>query len=328
MIWLAVAIGLTVIGWMFWKDFDSKAFSSLQFSPRMIAGLLLAIGCVICQNFGMTWRYRLLTHRFLTWTQAFRANIICEFTSAVTPSLIGGGGLIFLSLYKEGLSAGKSTAVMLASLFMDELFICLSCLSVALFFGQEELFGNIAVLTSGVKWLFFVVLSGVACWTALLYTALFHKPQWVSALLLGIFSLPLLRRWKEGVHRMTDDLETGSREMRKDGWRFLVKPFLATGISWCCRYAVVNALLFAFGSGNGDQLLAYARQWVLWLVAMVTPTPGGSGMNEYMFKTYYKDFFPTVGITIVVALIWRLITYYSYLFAGAIIIPQWMKKKG
>lgn len=327
MIWLAVIIGFTVIGWMFWRDFDAAAFSTLKFSPRVIAGLLLAVCCMALQNFGMTWRYRLLTHRFLTWPQAFRANIICEFTSAVTPSLIGGGGLIFLSLYKEGLSAGKSTAVMIASLFMDELFLCLSSLAVIALFPNNELFGGVEALASSIKWLFLIVLGGIICWTALLYTALFHKPQWVSSMLLGLFSLPFLRRWKEAVHKMTDDLETGSNEMKKDGWRFLVKPFVATGISWCCRYAVVSALLFAFGSPGGDQLLAYVRQWILWIIAMITPTPGGSGMNEYMFKTYYKDFFPSVGITIVVALVWRIITYYSYLIAGACIIPQWLKAK-
>lgn len=326
MIWLAVGIGLAVIGWMFWQDFDASAFSTVRFSPRMVAGILLAVCCMACQNFGMTWRYRLLTHRFLTWPKAFRANVICEFTSAVTPSLIGGGGLIFLSLYKEGLNAGKSTAVMIASLFMDELFLCLSSLAVVLLLPSDALFGDMAVLTAGVKWMFFIVLGGIACWTALLYTALFHKPQWVSALLLGLFSLPFLRRWREGVRKMAADLETGSREMSRDGLRFLIRPFIATGISWCCRYAVVNALLFAFGSPGGDQLLAYARQWVLWIIAMITPTPGGSGMNEYMFKTYYQDFFPSVGLTVVVALIWRIITYYSYLVAGACIIPRWLKK--
>lgn len=328
MIVLAVIIGFTVIGWMFWKDFDATAFVSLRFSPRMLLGIMLAVCCMACQNFGMTWRYRLLTHGFLTWPQAFRANIICEFTSAVTPSLVGGGGLIFLSLYKEGLNAGKSTAVMIASLFMDELFLCVSCITVVALLPDNELFGESAALTSGVKWLFFIVLFGIACWTALLYTALFHKPHWVSAGLLALFSLPFLRRWKNGVRKMTADLETGSQEMRKDGLRFLVKPFIATGISWCCRYAVVNALLFAFGSPDkGSQLLAYARQWILWIIAMITPTPGGSGMNEYMFKTYYKDFFPSVGITIVVALIWRIITYYSYLVAGACVIPRWLKKR-
>lgn len=324
---MAVLIGFTVIGAMLWKDFDATAFSELTFSSRMMAGVLLAVCCVVCQNLGITWRFLLLTRHFLTRKMAFRVNIICEFTSAVTPSLIGGGGLIFLSLYKEGLSAGKSTAVMLASLFMDELFLCISCLAVVFLFPDKELFGDMAALTFGIRYLFFIVLGGIACWTILLYIALFHKPQWVGKMLLGLFTLPFLRRWKGHVRKMTDDLETGSQEMRKDGIRFLVKPFVATGFSWCCRYAVVNALLFAFGSPGGNQLLAYVRQWILWIIAMITPTPGGSGMNEFMFKTYYKDFFPNVGITIIVALIWRIITYYSYLIAGAYIIPQWLKKK-
>ena len=324
----AVIIGLSVIAWLFYKDFDPTAFRCLTPSPRMAAGIAMAVAAFCLQNFGLTWRYRLLTQGALTWRQALRVDLLCEFTSAVTPSAVGGSSLIFVYLYKEGMNAGKSTAVMIASLFLDEFFLTLSCVAVVLLLPVDTLFAEAGLVGGSVKWLFFLVLAAIAAWTAVLYVALFHKPQWVKGMLLGIFSLPLLRRWKENIRKVTDELVTGSREIRSEGWRYLVRPFAATALSWCSRYAIVNALLFAFGSGQGDQLLAYARQWVLWMIAIISPTPGGSGLNEYMFKTYYTDFFPTVGVTVVVALVWRLITYYSYLIAGTILIPGWLKGTG
>jgi uncharacterized membrane protein YbhN (UPF0104 family) len=33
-----------------------------------------------------------------------------------------------------------------------------------------------------------------------------------------------------------------------------------------------------------------------------------------------------VGITMMIALIWRLITYYPYLFIGIPILPRWIKR--
>lgn len=323
---LAVFLGLSVIAYLLYKDFDSLSFSGLHFSRQMVIGILLAIGCFICQNASMTWRYRLLTEQYLSWRQAFRVNILCEFTSAITPSSVGGSGLIFLYLYKEGMNAGRSTAIMIAALFLDELFLCLSCLTVICLVPFNSLFGETAPITAGVKWLFFLIVAAVALWTVLLYIALFHRPQWVKSMLLALFSLPLLRRRKEKMQILTNDLVTGSQEISRHGFRFWLSPFLATASAWCFRYAIVNALLFAFTSG-GNQALAFARQWVLWMISIISPTPGGSGVNEYMFKIYYADFFPGIGTTLLVALVWRLITYYSYLIAGVLIVPRWLKNK-
>lgn len=321
----AVFIGLSAIAYLFYKDFDSHLFTGLQFNAQMAYGILLTILCFICLNAGTMWRYRLLTKQLLSWQQVFRVNVLCEFTSAVTPSSVGGSGLIFLYLYKEGMKAGKSTAIMIASLFLDELFLCLSCIAVVCFFPLEDLFGGAAIITSGIKWLFLLIVTIVSLWTALLYIALFHRPQWVKALLLSLFSLPLLRRWKDKIQLVTDDLITGSQEISGYKFQFWIKPFLATASSWCFRYAIVNALLFAFTSG-GNQALAFARQWVLWMISIASPTPGGSGLNEYMFKMYYSDFFPDTGTTLLVALVWRIVTYYSYLVAGVFIVPRWIKK--
>lgn len=322
---LAVIIGLSVIAYLFYKDFDSQTFSGLHFSMQMVVGILIAACCFVCQNTSMMWRYRLLTENYLSWQQVFRVNILCEFTSAVTPSSVGGSSLIFLYLYKEGMNAGKSTAIMIASLFLDEFFLCLGCIAVVCFFPLDTLFGEAALVTSSVKWLFFLVVSAIAIWTALLYTALFHKPQWVKSLLLTFFSLPFLRRWKEKIRVLTEDLVTGSKEISGHSFRFWIRPFLATASAWCFRYAIVNALLFATAT-NGDQILAFARQWVLWMISIVSPTPGGSGLSEYMFRVYYADFLPDVGTTLLVALVWRIITYYSYLVAGVFVVPRWIKK--
>lgn len=321
---LAVVLGLSVIGYMFYKDVDTHKFSGIQFGFQTWMGIVLAILCFAAQNFGMMWRYRLLTEGRLSWKQVFRVNVLCEFTSAVTPSSVGGSSLIFLYLYKEGISAGKSTMVMIASLFFDELFLFLSCIVIACLFPFDTLFGETAWINAGVKWVFFAVVTAVGLWTLLLYIALFYKPQWIKAILIALFSLPFLRRWKEKIVHLTDDLVSSSQRMRQHDISFWLRPFASTACAWCFRYAIVNALLLAFSSG-GNHLLAYARQWILWMISIVSPTPGGSGLSEYMFKVYYADFFPDISTTILVALVWRIITYYSYLIAGAFVVPHWIK---
>ena len=304
---LPVLIGLSVVGWLFYREFNPELFSGIRFSWRLM------------------WRFRFITDRELTWRQAFRVNMLCEFTSAVTPSAVGGSSLIVLFLNKEGINAGRSTALTISCLFLDELFLVLACPFALLLFSFDDLFGNVAILSSGIEVLFFLVYGVVTIWTFLLYLALFRRPEWVKRLLLTIFRLPLLRRWHKAIETLTDNLVLSSREMSQKSFTFWLKAFGITCLAWTSRYLVVNALLIAFTT-SGSELLAFVRQLILWVVMTISPTPGGSGVSEYMFREYYADFFDVAGMALVVAFVWRIITYYMYLLIGAIIIPGWVKK--
>lgn len=324
-VWLPVLIGLVAVGWLFHRDFNPELFSSIRLSRRLVGGLVLALLFMSGRDVGLMWRFRFLTDNELTWGQAFRVNMLCEFTSAVTPSAVGGSSLIVLFLNKEGINAGRSTALMISCLFLDELFLVLACPVALLLFSFDDLFGNVAVLSSGIKILFFLVYGAIALWTFILYIALFRRPEWVKHLLTAVFRLRLLKRWRPLVEELADNLVLSSQEMSRKPFSFWLKAFGITCLAWVSRYLVVNALLIAFTS-SGSQLLAFVRQLVLWIVMMVSPTPGGSGVSEYMFHEYYSDFFDITGMALVVAFVWRVITYYTYLAIGACIIPGWVKK--
>ena len=323
---IPIVLGMGVIAYLFWKDFDLSIFASIHPDGRMCGGIALAVFCMLNQNLGLTARYKIITCGKLSWVEAFRVNMLCEFTSAATPSAVGGSGLIAVYLHKEGLKGGEGTSVMIACLFLDELFLTLACLIVLVFYPLDELFANDEAFGSGVQWVFCTVLALVGAYTLLLYVALFHKAVWVKKALVALFSLPLIRRWKGNIEKLGDDLVDSSIELSKRSWGFWLKCFGVTAWSWCSRYWVVNALLFAFAA-KGDQLLAFVRQLVIWLTLIIVPTPGGSGVGEYMFKVYYGDFFQVAGTALIVAFIWRIITYYSYLIGGVCVLPGWLNMK-
>ena len=60
---------------------------------------------------------------------------------------------------------------------------------------------------------------------------------------------------------------------------------------------------------------------------MVSPTPGGSGISEVIFATYYGDLVGSPQMALMMALAWRLISYYIYLVAGSLILPSYLGKK-
>jgi hypothetical protein len=83
---------------------------------------------------------------------------------------------------------------------------------------------------------------------------------------------------------------------------------------------------FASKLGYFDHFLIYARQLVMRMLFLVSPTPGASGIAEYVFSKFLVDLIPNLSWAVPLALIWRLITYYPYLFLGSVILPGWIKR--
>lgn len=324
---LPVLIGLAVIGYLFWKEFDPHIFTSVSFTAKTTVFVAIAVLFMLGRDAGLIWRYRKISGNELTWWQAIRVNILCEFTSAVTPSAVGGSSLIVVFLNKEGINAGRSTAMMFASLFLDELFFVISIPVILISISIPDLFGESTILSKGVMNLFFLVYGLIVLWTLILYIGLFKRPEWIRNLLNAIFRRKILKQWSKQISELGDNLVISSHAIGKKPFRFWLSAFGATSFAWISRYLVVNALLLAFSPIAGKQLIAFGRQFVLWIIMTVSPTPGGSGFSEYMFSQYYADFFPIAGMALVIAFIWRIITYYLYLAVGVCVVPGWLKKR-
>ncbi len=87
-----------------------------------------------------------------------------------------------------------------------------------------------------------------------------------------------------------------------------------------------NALFWGIVAA-APQAVIFARQFIVWTLLTVSPTPGGSGVSEWLFTTYYGDLIGDVSVALVIAVFWRIITYYIYLAIGAIMVPAWIKNR-
>ena len=101
-----IVIGLAVVSYMLYKEFDPKAFDMITFTWNTVFWLFVALLCMAIRDFGYVVRIRVLSGDKLTWLQSLRIIFLWEFTSAVTPSAIGGTSLAILFVHKEGIGAG------------------------------------------------------------------------------------------------------------------------------------------------------------------------------------------------------------------------------
>lgn len=328
---LPVAIGLAVVAWMFWKDAKShnvaEELGKIEFTPYVIGCILLAWLFMIGRDFGLSWRFRALTDRDLSWGAAIRVNCLCEFTSAITPTAVGGSSLGMLFLNREGIEIGRATTLMLTTLFLDELFFVVSCPLVVLFTPAGELFATGGGFGAGLELTFWLIYSGIVLWTLFLFLGIIVWPSGIRRVLKALFSIRFLRRWLPQVTAMGDNMAATSASLRGKPFWFWLEIFAGTALSWTSRYLVVNALFLAFvPSADSDQWLILARQLVVWVVLMVSPTPGGAGLSEWLFTEFYGTLIPTAALALLMAICWRIISYYVYLIIGAVMIPGWLKK--
>lgn len=328
---LPVVIGLAAVVWMFLSDAQSSDLQSLwqhiHFTPHVIMCLLLGWLFMCGRDFGLSWRFRLLTDKELKWKQAIRVNFLCEFTSAVTPSTVGGSSFGMIYLNREGIELGRATTLMLTTLFLDELYLVVMAPLFVLLTPAGELFTmSNRVFGMGLEVAFWVIYTGIFLWTAFLFFGIIVKPHGIRKLLNAIFSIKFLRRWEDKVHAMGDNMVETSSVLRHKPFIFWIRVFGATVISWLSRYMVVNALFLAFVLGSfPEQWIILARQFIVWVLLIVSPTPGGSGISEWLFTEVYGTLIPTVALALFMAICWRIISYYIYLIIGMCIFPKWLR---
>jgi uncharacterized protein (TIRG00374 family) len=303
----------------------SDALNQIEWTSSTWWWLAGALLFMVGRDFFYMLRIRLLTKNKLDWKAAFYVIMIWEFASALSPGVVGGAAVAMFILNRETIPFGKATAIVIVTTFMDNLFYVLMIPFVFLFIHHSELFP--AEGSRALVWWFWVGYAVIFSISLLLYLTIFWYPKLATRFLLFVFRLPFLKRWSFIAKEWGKDIELASEQFKEEKRSHWVKVFLATFGSWISRYLVINAILNAFlDLGFIENMKILGKQLVLWLFMLVSPTPGGSGVAEYAFGELLGDFGATAILLAGMAILWRLISYFPYLFIGAIVLPAWIRR--
>lgn len=330
---IPLVLGLGVATVLLIKDFNKDAFLDIHWSVYTFLWLFIALCLQAIRDLAYMYRLRVLTDKQISWRHSFDVVMLWEFASSITPSIVGGSAIALFIVNREGISMGRTTAIVMITAMLDELFYITMVPIVILVIGMDSLFVTDAgfLMNLGGQQAFIFGYIFILALTITITSAIFISPSGFKRIIVGLASLPFLNRWKHKAVQTGDDIITTSREMKGKSFIFWLKAFGATVFSWSARFWVVNALVMAFRTSNdqftfiGDQFLIYGRQLVMWVILLVSPTPGGSGVAEYAFPIFLGDFIPT-GLEMAIGLLWRLFSYYPYLFIGFIILPFWIRR--
>ena len=328
---LPSAIGLGVVLWLMYRQLDVEELLKIEYTYHAYIWLLLAVVTYFLRHTFYAWRLRIMSDNFFSWLKSFELITIWEFSSAISPTSVGGSGVAMYFLSQEKLSGGKTVALVLYSMVLDTIFVILSLVGFYLIFGAIMIrpgASNWADLqTYGVTIIaVFIFMLGYG---VLFFYGLFINPSATKRFFFILSKVPFLKRFRYDLRKTGLDMVEASVQIREKPARFHTKSFIATSGAWICRFLIVNFLILAVVSASDltlyDHLLVVARGDAMYNITAFSPTPGGSGVAEYLFGGFYGEYIP-VGIASIVTLLWRIITYYTYLVAGAIIIPNWIRK--
>ena len=130
----------------------------------------------------------------------------------------------------------------------------------------------------------------------------------------------------EKFNSYVSDFNIGAKDLLKNK-RIFINGILINLVALCCYYVIPLIILFAMRDYTSlNVFTAIITSAYVMLIGSFVPIPGGSGGLEYGFVAFFGYFLQASGKLTALMILWRLVTYYLGIIAGAIIMN--IKEKG
>ena len=327
---LPVLIGLGVVIWMFTRQLDIDMVRKFDFNLHTFFWVGMAAFMYVLRHMFYSMRLRIVTDYAFSWLKAMQLIVIWEFSTAVSPTSVGGAGVAFFLLSKEKLSGAKTISVVLYTMVIDTIFFVSALIFLYITIGPVMIRPGMKAFSDidGYGITFITVLLFMVTYGIVFFYGLFINPKAIKRFLLLLSKTKILKRFRTSLRNTAYDVMTTSEAIRNKPFRFHISAFLCTMGAWTVRFLAINCLIIAFVPDThrliSDHFTIFARGMAMHAIEAFSPTPGAAGVAEFLFSGFFSDFVP-VGMSVIIVMLWRLFGYYSYLTAGVIVIPVWLK---
>ena len=327
-VWLPVVIALGIVTLVVVTD-ENITWESVQALEQIAPGaLVVTLLILVLKDLFNMLRLRLLSGGEFSFGSVVYVVLLWEFAIAVTPPLIGATAVLIFIMFKEGLSFGKALAYTMLAAMMDNFFF-LTASPLALWFSGGQVLPTNSELASslgnGLSYFFWLSYGLIIWYTFLMSATVLFLPKTMRRLLEWLMSFKWLKRWKPAVIKQTQEMELASRVLKGKKPKYWLSIIGCTYLVWTLKYAIVNALMAGFVPMElADHALALGRHVIMWVVMLVSPSPGNAGSAEIIFSSFYGEYLG--DYTFITSLIWRMVTFYPYLLIGAVLLPRWTKR--
>lgn len=321
--YLIISIGLSLVTMaavIYWT-YTPGVLTHL--APKRLPGLVIAVIVSLLRVWFSAAKIRFLSEKKLSWFASIRVVLAWDFTSAVTPSTIGGAPLATYAMTKEGLKLGDSGAIILYGVLLDQIWFALA-IPILLFAGifyevvPPEI-GLVGDVSMGLLYVGLLSYAGVLAYGVLV------NPAAIKKVVKTVFKLPVLRRMSDKIEVEAENLEEYAHQLRKKPLSFLLKAFCLSTISWLARIALPTIVVLSLLPA--PEVLSVLRSLAMNLAFLVVPTPGGSGGVEGLFVLFQGPLITREGFIGLAVFLWRIISYYISIGLGMMATTWYINQK-
>lgn len=331
--YLAISISLSVLTMAAVIYYTYTPGILTHLAPKRMPGLFIALVVSFLRVWFTAAKFRVLSEGMISWLGSFRIVLTWDFTSAVTPSTIGGAPMATYAMTKEGLKLGEATAIILYSVLLDQIWFALA-IPILLISGifyqvvppEAGLIGEASML---------ILYTFLLCYAGLLAYGVLVNPAAIKKVVKFVFRLPFLNRWEEKISAEAENLESYAHQLRKKPPSFLLKAFFFSTMSWLARIALPTIVILSLLPA--PEILSVLRSLAMNLAFLVIPTPGGSGGIEGLFVLFQGPLLFMSPSLISMAVresfiglalfLWRVISYYITIAIGMAATTWYINKQ-
>lgn len=321
--YIIISIGLSVftMAGIIWYTYTPGILDHLAW--KRMPGLVIALLVSFLRVWATATKFRVLSEGTVNWLGAFRITLSWDFTSAVTPSTIGGAPMATYAMTKEGLKLGEATAIILYSVLLDQIWFALAIpilLIGGIFYAvvppAAGMLGEASMIL-----LYIFLLS----YASLLAYGVLVNPEAIKKVVKFVFKLPFLNRWEEKISLEAENLESYAHQLRKKPFSFLLKAFICSTFSWICRIALPTIVILSLLPA--PEILSALRSLAMNLTFLMVPTPGGSGGVEGLFVLFQAPLISRESFIGLALFLWRIISYYITIGIGMAATTWYINKQ-
>ena len=280
--------------------------------PKRLPGLFIAVLVSLLRFWFSAAKIKFLSGNLLGWMAAFRIVLAWDFTSAITPSTIGGAPMATYAMTKEGLKFGEATAIVLYGVLLDQIWFAMAIPILMI----SSLFLDVVPEEAG----FVGEASMVALYIGLLTYAyilaygVLINPTFIKKVVNKVFKLPFLKKYRNRVSEEAEHLEKYAYELKQKPRSFLFKAFFLSTMSWVARISLPTIVVLSLLPA--PEILSLLRSLAMNLAFLVVPTPGGSGGVEGLFVLFQGPLMSRTSFVGLAVFLWRIISYYISIAFG------------
>lgn len=304
--YLFISISLSIAGMavVIYLTYTPGVLEHLK--PKRLPGLVIALVVSFLRLWFSAAKIRYLSEKKLSWMASLRVMLSWDFTSSITPSTIGGAPMATYAMTKEGFKLGQSSAIILYSVLLDQLWFALAVpILVVAGFYYEVVPNNIGMVGEVSMLLLYV---GLLSYASLMAYGVLKNPAAITKVVNWLFKLPVLSRWKDKISEEAEHLEEYSHELRKKPASFLLNAFFLSTMSWLAKVALPTIVVLSLLPA--DVILSVFRSLAMNLAFLIMPTPGGSGGVEGLFAIFQGPLMERKAFIGLAVFAWRIIAYY------------------